>query len=121
VVERVEDLHGAIGRISWRASGGDHDRHAATVQRFDRELDDWWDEPDFLDFDLDTVVRHAAKVLDLPADLAANWEGLPDPDYHPDPAPNAPRDPDRAMSWPPAPGADADDKAAPDGTFADSA
>jgi len=100
--EHIDEIQTGVVRVIARVADGDRDREAALVHRFDRELDDWWDEPDFLDYDVDAVIRHACRVLDLPPDVAARWRDLPDPDWSPDPAPRAdPADPDRVINWPP--------------------
>ena len=100
--QHLDDVQTGVVRIIARVADGDRDRETALVHRFDRELDDWWDEPDFLDYDVDAVIRHACRVLDLPSDLAARWRDLPDPDWSPDPAQRADDpDPDRFINWPP--------------------
>lgn len=100
--KHVDDIQTGMVRIIAQVADGDRDRETALVHRFDRELDDWWDEPDFLDYDVDAVVRHACRVLDLPPEVAARWRDLPDPDWSPDPAPRADKpDPDRVINWPP--------------------
>jgi len=45
--------------------------------RLEREIPDWLETPDRLMSNLDDQVAQAARVLDLPADLAANWRNLP--------------------------------------------
>ncbi|MBU1374376.1 MAG: hypothetical protein KKE02_21890 [Alphaproteobacteria bacterium] len=113
--EHIDDVQTGVVRVIARVADGDRDRETALVHRFDRELDDWWDEPDFLDYDVDAVVRHACRVLDLPADVAARWRDLPDPDWSPDPAPRVDRpDPDRVINWPPHADIVAEDIAAED-------
>lgn len=100
--ERVEEVQTGVVRVIARVADGDRERETALVHRFDRELDDWWDEPDFLDYDVDAVIRHACRVLDLPRELAARWRDLPDPEWAPDPAPRAARtDLERLINWPP--------------------
>lgn len=100
--QRIDDIQTGVARVIARVAAGDRDRETALVHRFDRELDDWWDEPDFLDYDVDAVIRHACRVLDLSQEVAARWRELPDPDGSPDPAPRADRpDPDRVINWPP--------------------
>ena len=68
---------------------------------FDVELDDWVDEPDFHTANLDGQVLRAARLLDLPEDLARVWRTLPKPPP-PDPADAPPPDAaeDLADSWP---------------------
>jgi len=98
----IDDVQTGVVRVIAQVAAGDRERETALVHRFDRELDDWWDEPDFLDYDVDALVRHACRVLDLPEELAARWRDLPDPDWSPDPAPRVePPDPDRFINWPP--------------------
>lgn len=98
----VNDVQTGVVRVIAQVAAGDRERETALVHRFDRELDDWWDEPDFLDYDVDAVIRHACRVLDLPPEVAARWRDLPDPDWSPDPAPRATGlDPERLINWPP--------------------
>ena len=85
--ERVFDLADAMGRVIGHACAGDEARHTELAHRFDRELDDWEEEPDFLDFDLDDHVRAACRRLGLPEHLAEAWAELPEPAFVPDPAP----------------------------------
>lgn len=98
----LDDVQTGVGRIIAHVAGGDPARETALAHRLDRELDDWWDQPDFLDHDVDKVIRHACRVLDLPQDLADRWRDLPAPAFIPDPAPRA-EDlaPDRPINWPP--------------------
>lgn len=118
---RVDDIQTGVVRVIAQVADGDRDREAALVHRFDRELDDWWDEPDFLDYDVDAVIRHACQVLDLPPEVAARWRELPDPDWSPDPAPRVEHpDPDRFISWPPGEDIAAEDDDAADAPLADS-
>ena len=99
---QLEDVQTGVGRIIARVADGDRVRETALSHHLDRELDDWWDQPDFLDHDVDKVIRHACRVLELPQDLAARWRDLPDPAWTPDPAPRAEGlAPDRLISWPP--------------------
>lgn len=122
--EHINDVQTGVVRVIAKVAAGDRERETALIHRFDRELDDWWDEPDFLDFDVDAIVRHACQVLNLPLDLATRWRDLPDPDWSPDPAPRADdRAPDRYINWPPSADTDAedaDDAGAPDSPLADS-
>ncbi|WP_430418951.1 hypothetical protein [Phenylobacterium sp.] len=120
---RVTDLQTAVSRMSWAVADKSRNVHTAMVHRFDRELDDWWDQPDFLDFELEPVVRHAARVLGLPRRLADRWRELPDPPYDPEPAPAQPRAPDHRIHWPPGESADTDagPADAPDVPVSDSA
>jgi hypothetical protein len=101
VDERLEALNDAIPRIAQAASGGDRDRYAGYIHRFDREMEDWHEEPDFLDFDLDAVVRHTARVLDLPSHLADRWQDLPPATMFADPAEADEDSPSRRLNWPP--------------------
>lgn len=113
--EHIDDIQTGVVRVIAKVARGDRARETALVHRFDRELDDWWDAPDFLDYDVDAVVRHACRVLDLPPDVAARWRDLPDPDWSPDPAPRAdPPDPDRVINWPPDDDLVAEDDDGPD-------
>ena len=82
---RAEHLSQAVGRVISHVAQGDKERHTELSHRFDRELDDWIEEPDFLVPDLDTHVRQACRRLGLPAEASAQWEHLPDPTFHPDP------------------------------------
>jgi hypothetical protein len=84
---RAEHLSQAVGRVISHVAQGDRERHTELAHRFDRELDDWYEKPDFLDVDLDTHVRQACRRLGLPAQAAAQWETLKEPTFHPDPAP----------------------------------
>lgn len=98
----LDDVQTGVGRIIAQVADGDPARATALAHRLDRELDDWWDEPDFLDHDVDKVIRHACRVLGLPQDLAGRWRDLPAPAFIPDPAPRAEGlDPDRRIDWPP--------------------
>ena len=85
--ERTDDLQDAVGRVISAAADGDRRLHADWIHRFDRELDDWSEEDDFLDEDLDTHVQAACRRLGLPDHLATQWRDLPDPEFTPDPEP----------------------------------
>jgi len=85
--ERTFDLSDAMGRVISHVAAGDEARHTELADRFDRELDDWEDAPDFLDLDLDDHVRAACRRLGLPEHLADTWDELPEPTFVPDPAP----------------------------------
>lgn len=108
--QHLDDVQTGVVRVIAKVAGGDRERETALVHHFDRELDDWWDEPDFLDYDVDAVIRHACRVLDLPPEVAARWRDLPDPDWSPDPARRADPDPDRVINWPPGEDIVADDE-----------
>lgn len=83
--ERADALQAAVGRVISAASGGDRRLHADWAHRFDCELDDWREAPDFLDDSLGAQVRRACRRLGLPDDVAARWRELPEPTYFPDP------------------------------------
>jgi hypothetical protein len=119
--QHVDDIQTGVVRVIARVADGDRDRQTALVHRFDRELDDWWDAPDFLDYDVDAVIGHACRVLDLPPDVAAQWRDLPDPDWSPDPAPRVGHpDADRVINWPPDQDIAAQDDDAANAPLADS-
>lgn len=76
--QRTVALQDAVERVACiavRDAGEREDR----LDRFDLELDDWLDEPDFLTADLDGQVLRACRLLDLPEDLARVWRDLPAP------------------------------------------
>lgn len=81
---RVAEVLDAVGRVV-HAVHGESRGAAEALDRFDRELDDWVDEEDFLDVDFDTLVVRAARVLGLPEDLAQAWSILKRPPNAPDP------------------------------------
>jgi len=87
VDERTFDLQDAMGRVISHVAAGDNARHTELADRFDRELEDWEDAPDFLDLDLDAHVKAACRRLGLSEDLADTWDELPEPTFFPDPAP----------------------------------
>ena len=89
---RAGTLQGAVDRVISAAADGDHKLHADWVHRFDRELDDWTEEPDFLLKDLDTQVLRACTALGLPEHLAEGWQDLPEPTFFPDPEPETAED-----------------------------
>jgi len=120
--ERAQDLQDAVGRVISATSGGDRRLHADWTHRFDRELDDWSEQEDFVDEELDAHVLSACRALGLPEDLAQRWQDLPEPTFVPDPAPTTaetrpPAQPDAhlAATSPPA------DLEAPSVPWADSA
>ena len=90
--QRSDDLQGAVDRVISAASDGDHGLHADWAHRFDRELDDWTEAPDFLLEDLDVQVLRACRTLGLPDGLAERWQDLPDPTFSPGPEPERPED-----------------------------
>jgi hypothetical protein len=85
--QRSDELQGAVDRVISAASDGDRKLHADWAHRFDRELDDWTEAPDFLDEPLDAQVLRACRTLGLPEHLAERWQDLPDPTFFPDPEP----------------------------------
>ena len=87
---RLEDLQQGVERVISAAADGDRRLHADWVHRFDRELDDWYDAPDFLDESLEAQVLRACRTLGLPDELAARWRELPEPTFFPDPEPDDP-------------------------------
>ena len=82
---RAQHLDEAMGRVISHAAAGDKARHTALAHRFDRELDDWYEKPDFLAEDFTVQLRRACRVLDLPEALATCWHTLPKPTFRPDP------------------------------------
>jgi hypothetical protein len=92
VDRRSDDLQGAVDRVISAAADGDHKLHTDWAHRFDRELDDWTEAPDWLDDPLDAQVLRAARTLGLPEDLAARWRDLPEPTFFPDPEPETPEE-----------------------------
>ncbi|MDZ4371701.1 MAG: hypothetical protein U1C74_09810 [Phenylobacterium sp.] len=108
----MDDIQTGVGRIIAAETGLDRPRLRSLLYRFDREMEDWEEQPDFEDFEPDVIIRHACGVLGLPVDLADRWRTLPDPGWLPDPEPArdaAERDPDRVISWPPLDDIDVDD------------
>jgi hypothetical protein len=77
--DRMMELQDAMDRVIHAEHVDDEPRREALMTRFDRELDDWAEAPDFLIRDLDTQVLHAARALDLSEDLARVWRTLPKP------------------------------------------
>ena len=88
--QRADELQGAVDRIISAASDGDQKLHADWAHRFDRELDDWTEKPDFLFEDLGVQVIRACRTLGLPDHLATRWQDLPDPTFFPEPEPETP-------------------------------
>lgn len=83
--DKVEDLRDAVERVISQVADGDLTRHTRLVHRFERELDDWIDAPDFLDAPLDRMVERACRTLDLPETLARTWRDLPPAAFFPEP------------------------------------
>ena len=81
---RVAELQDAVGRVAYNAHGDSRQTREA-LDRFDRELDDWVEKPDFLDADFDEQVLRAAKLLGLNLDLAKVWQILKRVPNSPDP------------------------------------
>ena len=108
--EKVADLHLAMERIVSKAADGDLARHTRLIHRFQRELDDWIEAPDFLDAPLDQLVERACRTLELPEALAGAWRDLPPATFFPEPEPRNARGEDddgpEAQDDPPDPGAD---------------
>ena len=90
---RADHLVEAMERVISHVAAGDRERHTELAHRFERELDDWYEKPDFLDLDPQAHVRHACRRLGLPEDLADRWPDLPEPTFFPDPEVRR-RDPD---------------------------
>ncbi|MDZ4371038.1 MAG: hypothetical protein U1C74_06410 [Phenylobacterium sp.] len=108
----MDDIQAGVSRVIVAEAEGDRRRIREHLERFDREMDDWHEKPDFEDYEPDEIIRHACRVLDLPENLADRWRTLPDPTWLPDPAPQveaAQRDPDRQIHWPPGDFDDDDD------------
>jgi len=82
---RVEDLRNGVDRVISRIADGDKALHTRMVHRFERELDDWVEAPDFLQLDVDAHILQACLRLGLPRDLAERWEDLPRPTFFPEP------------------------------------
>ena len=90
--ERANEVQAAVDRVISAAAAGDEKLHADWCHRFDRELDDWTERPDWLAGDVDAVIRRVCATLGLPEDLAARWRNLPDPTFFPDPEPETPEE-----------------------------
>ena len=82
---RAEHLDDAMSRVIGHVAQGDTERHTRLYHRFDRELDDWYEQPDFLTEDFDVQLRRACRVLDIPEHLADRYHTLPKPAFTPDP------------------------------------
>lgn len=76
--QRTLALQDAVGRVAGAAID-DVDEREDRLDRFDLELDDWIQEPDFFTADLGRQVLRACRLLDLPEDLATDWRSLPPP------------------------------------------
>lgn len=116
---RAAHLDDAMGRIISHAAAGDRERHTALAHRFDRELDDWYEAPDFLELGFTAQLRRGCRVLGIPEDLAARWQTLPEPTFHPDPEVRGHADDDGEEDWAEAATADPDDATAPTPPLAD--
>lgn len=88
--ERTTEVQQAVDRVISAAADGDTRLHTDWVHRFDRELDDWTETPDWLDDDVDAVIARVCKTLGLPEDYAARWRELPEPTFYPEPEPRTP-------------------------------
>jgi hypothetical protein len=87
---RADHLVEAVERVIAHVAAGDRERHTELTHRFDRELDDWYEKPDFLDLDPQAHIRHACRRLGLPEHLADTWPDLPAPPNVPDPEARTP-------------------------------
>lgn len=76
-------LQDALERIANAAIPDPREREDLLV-RFDRDVDDWIDEDDFLTADLDAQVLRACRLLELPEPLADTWRALPRPTVYPE-------------------------------------
>ena len=92
VDDRTAQVQVAVDRVISAAAGGDEALHTDWRHRFDREVDDWNEKPDWIVDDVDTVIRRVCKALGLPDDDAQRWRDLPDPTFFPDPEPATPED-----------------------------
>jgi hypothetical protein len=100
IAARTMALQDGLDRIAGAAIE-DPERREATLDRFDVEIDDWIDEPDFLTADLDAQLRRACRLLNLPERLVDTWRALPRPA-----PPDLPDDPPADAPSPDAPTAD---------------
>lgn len=82
---RVGELQDAVGRISHAHGLTDGPALERLHERLDTEIWDWAERDDFADGDLDVQVRWLCGRLGLPAELAAVWRDLPQPDAVPPP------------------------------------
>ena len=90
--ERTAQVQDAVERVISAAADGDEALHTDWCHRFDREVDDWNEKPDWIVDDVDTVIRRVCKALGLPDDYAQRWRELPAPTFFPDPEPATPED-----------------------------
>ena len=88
--ERTAQVQDAVERVISAAAEGDEALHTDWCHRFDREVDDWTEKPDWIVDDIDTVIRRVCKTLGLPDDYARRWRDLPAPTFFPDPEPATP-------------------------------
>ena len=92
VEDRTAEVQQAVDRVISATADGDEALHTDWCHRFDREVDDWNEQPDWLEDDLDTVVTRVCKALGLPQEHAANWRQLPDPTFFPEPEETTPEE-----------------------------
>jgi hypothetical protein len=89
---RIADIQGAVARVAAAAHPDRPRLQRETLDRLDVELDEWADEETFIDARLDDLIVAACEAVGLPADLAHQWNQLPEPPATFDPA-TAPPDP----------------------------
>lgn len=82
---RVGELQDAVDRITHAHGVTDGPARERLHERLDAELWDWAERDDFAGADLDAQVRWLCGRLGLPAELAAAWRDLPQPDADPPP------------------------------------
>ena len=92
---RTDEVQHAVDRVISAAADGDEKLHTDWVHRFDREVDDWNEKPDWLEDDLDVVIQRVCKTLGLPEEHAQRWRDLPDPTFMPEPEEDPPYEPGR--------------------------
>lgn len=95
---RIAELQDVVGRMVY-AVHIDSPKAAEKLDRFDRELDDWVEKPDFLDDDFEAQVFRAARLLDLPENLERIWRVLKRPPGSPDPVGRCAKPPPQVV-WP---------------------
>lgn len=78
-IVRIGELQDAVARIALAAGYVDETSRDNLFERFDVEIDDWSERPDFVTADLDAQVRAACRVLGLSPSLAVAWRDLPHP------------------------------------------